>query len=103
MAAQDSLSQEYAKVKTNSLQVAMKNKFPRAIPFNATSPEISQFNTDIAPIREDIETKVITGGSKYTVEWGFEQMQNERKRLGYSNIEKIIQEWYDKNKASFNK
>jgi putative aldouronate transport system substrate-binding protein len=103
IAAQDSLSQEYAKIKTNSLQVAMKNKFPRATPFNATSPEISQFNTDIAPIREDIETKVITGGSKYTVEWGFEQMQNERKRLGYSNIEKIIQEWYDKNKANFSK
>ncbi|HBM80645.1 MAG: extracellular solute-binding protein [Clostridiales bacterium] len=103
MAASDAMSQEYAKVESLSLETQLKNKFPRTTPYNPTSTDISQLSTEFQPIQADIETKVVTGGSKYTVDWGIEQLRNERKRLGGDKVDAYVQEWYDKNKESFSK
>ncbi|MDF2959673.1 MAG: hypothetical protein K0S39_1408 [Paenibacillus sp.] len=97
MAAQDAISQEYAKVQGESLKVAMKNKFRRDIPFNPTFPELSETATSFAPLAEDIETKVITGGSQYSAQWGIEQLRKEWKRLGGDNVDKLAHQWYEKN------
>ncbi|MFC6226197.1 extracellular solute-binding protein [Paenibacillus allorhizosphaerae] len=97
MAAQDAISQEYAKVQGESMKVAMKNKFRRDIPFNPTFPELSEIQTSFAPLSEEIETKVITGGAQYTPQWGLEQLRKEWKRLGGDNVDKLAQEWYQKN------
>jgi putative aldouronate transport system substrate-binding protein len=50
---------------------------------------------------EDVETKVVMGGSKYTVDWGVEQLRNELTRLGGDNVAKATQDWYNQNKAQF--
>lgn len=97
MAAQDAISQEYAKIQGESLKVAMKNKFRRDIPFNPTFPELSETATAFTPLAEEIETKVITGGNQYNANWGIEQLRKEWKRLGGDNVDKLAQQWYEKN------
>ncbi|TBL80278.1 extracellular solute-binding protein [Paenibacillus thalictri] len=97
MAAQDAISQEYAKKQGESLTVAMKNKFRRDIPFNPTFAELSELSTSFSPLAEDIETKVVTGGAQYTPQWGMEQLRKEWKRLGGDNVDKLAQDWYQKN------
>ncbi|MBA2937689.1 extracellular solute-binding protein [Paenibacillus sp. CGMCC 1.16610] len=97
MAATDAISQEYAKVQGESLKVAMKNKYRRDIPFNPTFPELSETSTSFGPLSDDIETKVITGGAQYSPQWGMEQLRKEWKRLGGDNVDKLAQDWYQKN------
>lgn len=97
MAAQDAISQEYAKLQGVSLNTAMKNKFRRDIPFNPTFPELTEIQTSFSPLSDEIETKVITGGAQYTPQWGVEQLRKEWKRLGGDNVDKLAQEWYQKN------
>lgn len=99
--AQDAQSQAYAKLKMQSLEVNMKNKYRRDIPYSPDLPEISQLITTFAPIATQIETKTFTGGSSITPQAGIEEVRKEWKRLGGENAEKLAQEWYEKNKASF--
>lgn len=98
MAAQDDLSQEIAKVKSQALGVALKNEYRRDIPFSPDLPEVSQLIATFAPIATQIEVKVVTGGKALTPEEGMEQVRKEWKRLGGENVEKLAQEWYEKNK-----
>ncbi|MGG1311363.1 extracellular solute-binding protein [Cohnella laeviribosi] len=99
MAAQDPISQEYAKAKADSLTVAMKNKYRRDIPFNPDLPEANQLISAFSPIAEQIEAKVVTGGAQMTPQAGLDELRKEWKRLGGDNVEKLVQEWYDQNKA----
>lgn len=97
MAAQDALSQEIAQVKSLALEVALKNEYRRDIMFSPDLPEVSQLIATFAPIATQIEVKVITGGKALTPEAGMEQVRKEWKRLGGENVEKLAQEWYEKN------
>ncbi|MDQ0917953.1 putative aldouronate transport system substrate-binding protein [Paenibacillus sp. V4I5] len=98
MAAQDALSQEYAKLKTQSLGVALKNKYRRDIAFSPDIPEVSQLIATFHPIATQIEVKAVTGGGASTPEAAMEEARKEWKRLGGDNVEKLAQEWYEKNK-----
>ncbi|KRE57935.1 hypothetical protein ASL11_30400 [Paenibacillus sp. Soil750] len=98
MAAQDAVSQEYAKIKTQSLNVALKNKYRRDIAFNPDLPEVSQLIATFHPIATQIEVKAVTGGNASTPETAMEEVRKEWKRLGGENVEKLAQEWYEKNK-----
>ncbi|RED51882.1 carbohydrate ABC transporter substrate-binding protein (CUT1 family) [Cohnella lupini] len=98
MAAQDELSQEIALSKAEALTVALKNEYRRDIAFSPDLPEVSQLIATFAPISTQIEVKVVTGGKSMTPEAGMEQIRNEWKRLGGENVEKLAQEWYEKNK-----
>lgn len=98
MAAQDALSQEIAQVKAQALEVALKNEYRRDIAFSPDLPEVSQLIATFAPIATQIEVKVVTGGKSLTPEAGMEQVRKEWKRLGGENVEKLAQEWYEKNK-----
>ncbi|MDF2927548.1 MAG: hypothetical protein K0R57_6462 [Paenibacillaceae bacterium] len=98
--AQDEASQAYAKLKTDSLAVNLKNPYRRDIPYSPDLEEISQLISTFHPIATQIETKVVTGGSSMTPEAGIEEVRKEWKRLGGDNAEKLAQEWYEKNKAS---
>lgn len=100
MAAQDAVSQEYAKVKTSSIQLAMKNKYRRDIAYDPTLPEVSQLIATFAPIAQQIETKAITGGKSQTPQAAMEELRKEWKRLGGDNAEKLVQEWYETNKSN---
>ncbi len=101
MAAQDPLSQEIAESKALALEVALKNEYRRDIPFSPDLPEVSQLIATFAPIATQIEVKVVTGGNALTPEAGMEQIRKEWKRLGGENVEKLAQEWYEKNKEFF--
>jgi putative aldouronate transport system substrate-binding protein len=98
MAAQDALSQEIAQSKAQALEVALKNAYRRDIAFSPDLPEVSQLIATFAPIATQIEVKVVTGGNALTPEAGMEQVRKEWKRLGGENVEKLAQEWYEKNK-----
>ncbi|PYI53516.1 extracellular solute-binding protein [Paenibacillus flagellatus] len=100
MAAQDAAAQEYAKKKSDSLSVAMKNKYRRDIPYSPDLPELSQLVATFDPIAKQIEAKVITGGGAMSPQQGIEELRKEWKRLGGDNVEKLVQEWYDKNKSN---
>lgn len=98
MSAQDELSQEYAKLKTEALKVALKNPYRRDIAFSPDLPEVSQLIATFHPIATQIEVKAVTGGSAVTPESAMEEVRKEWKRLGGDNVEKLAQDWYEKNK-----
>jgi len=98
MAAQDALSQEIALAKSKALEVALKNEYRRDIAFSPDLPEVSQLIATFAPIATQIEVKVVTGGTALSPEEGMKQVREEWKRLGGENVEKLAQEWYEKNK-----
>lgn len=98
MAAQDALSQEIAKAKSEALKVALKNEYRRDIAFSPDLPEVSQLIATFHPIATQIEVKVVTGGDALTPEEGMEQVRKEWNRLGGENVEKLAQEWYEANK-----
>lgn len=98
MAASDEISQEYAKMKAVSLETAMKNKYRRDIAYSPSMLEATQLIGTFAPIATQIEAKVVTGGSSMTPQAGMEEIRKEWKRLGGENVDKLVNEWYQKNK-----
>lgn len=98
MAAQDPISQEQAVLKAAGLEIAMKNKYRRDIAYNPDLPEVSQLIATFAPIAQQIEAKIVTGGGALTPQGGMEDIRKEWKRLGGENVEKLVQEWYETNK-----
>ncbi|MOA49622.1 hypothetical protein D3C78_1725220 [compost metagenome] len=98
MAAQDPVSQEQAKLKEEGLKTAMKNSYRRDIAYNPDLPEVSQLIATFAPIAQQIEAKIVTGGKALTAEEGMEDIRKEWKRLGGDNVEARVQEWYELNK-----
>ncbi|UKS29777.1 extracellular solute-binding protein [Paenibacillus sp. HWE-109] len=101
MAAKDDVSQSYAVQKGKSLNLVLKNKYRRDIPFNPDFPELTQLIATFNPIAQQIEAKVVTGGKAMTPQDGLNELRKEWKRLGGDNVEKLAQDWYDKNKANF--
>lgn len=101
-AADDELSQQYAKARALSLKTAMKNVFTRNVPYLMSSDASSQFNTDFGTILTSIEAKMITDSS-YTVEDGIKEIASQKDVLGFKTVLEERQEWYDKNKDSFKK
>jgi putative aldouronate transport system substrate-binding protein len=98
MAASDEISQEYAKMRANSLEVAMKNKYRRDIAYSPSMAEVTQLIATFAPLATQIEAKVITGGTSMTPQAGMDEIRKEWKRLGGENVDKLVNEWYQKNK-----
>lgn len=96
-AAQDEVSQQYAKLRALSLETAMKNIFVRSVPYLPTSETASQFSTDFNPTLTSIETKMITDPN-YSVEQGVAEVNKEKELLGYNLVLEERQEWYDANK-----
>ncbi|MDF2715876.1 MAG: hypothetical protein K0R28_2801, partial [Paenibacillus sp.] len=99
MAAKDEISQNYARQKGKALELALKNKYRRDIPFSPDFAELTQLIATFNPIAQQIEAKVVTGGKSMTSEEGMNELRKEWKRLGGDNVEKLAQEWYEKNKG----
>lgn len=99
--AQDELSQEYAKIRGIALDTAMKNPFRREIPYLPSTELSSKFNSDFKSILTSIEAKMITNPG-YTIQDGLDEIRSEEEGLGFDEVMKERQEWYDKNKDILN-
>ncbi len=103
-ASDDALSQTLAQQKVDSFNTNMEtNHFRRDIPRIPDVAEYSTLMTEWQVKRNEIRIKVITGGSEYSPEWGLEQLRSEWDRLGGQNVNKLVNEWYQKNKSEFAK
>jgi putative aldouronate transport system substrate-binding protein len=99
-AAQDPLSQQLAKLESESLKIATKNKFRRDIPYQPNVTEINELKASFQKTIDTIRAKTVTQGN-YSAEKALEDIRAEWKRLGGDKAEQLAQEWYDKNKANF--
>ena len=98
--AQDELSQEYAPIRANALETAMKNKFRRDVPYTPSTELSAKYNADFNTIITSIEAKMITD-SGYSVEDGLAEIKAEQESLGLADVLAERQAWYDANKDSF--
>ena len=103
MASQDAVSQEYAKKETTALALQLKNVYPRIGPYQYTSSAVTQFNTDMSTVWQDMDAKVTMGGSQYSVAWGVAQLKSQVNRLGGDTITKDSADYYKQNKDAFSK
>ncbi|MCY9669694.1 extracellular solute-binding protein [Paenibacillus alginolyticus] len=99
-AAQDPLSQRWAKLNAEAMKTALSVPFRRDIPFSPNSPEISNVLASIAPKLTEIRTRAIIKGD-ITPEQALDMMRKEYKNAGGDKADQIAQEWYEKNKANF--
>lgn len=99
-AAADDLSQRWAKLQVESLKVALKNTFKRDIPYGPNIAEINNINAAVQPKLGEIRTRAIVKGD-ITPQEALEMIRKEYKNAGGDNADKLAQEWYEKNKASF--
>jgi putative aldouronate transport system substrate-binding protein len=96
LAAQDALSQEYAKVRMIANAVQLKNKFDR-IPYTPTSDSINRFATETAAQITALETNIITG--TIGLDEGIRQIDAYKKSFDWDAVNKEKDDWYQKNKA----
>lgn len=99
-AAQDPISQRWAKLSSDSLQVALKNKFRRDIPYSPNIAEINSVFEAIRPKLFEIRTRAIIKGD-ITPDQALEQIRMEWSNAGGGQANKLAQEWYENNKQSF--
>lgn len=99
-AAQDPLSQQLAKLESESLKVATKNKFRRDIPYQPNIIEINELKASFQKTIDTIRAKTVTQGN-FTADKALEEIRAEWKRLGGDKAEQQAQDWYEKNKANF--
>lgn len=95
---------EYKKLsELNDASLKMQVSYPMAIilPYDYTSDENATFKSSFSPKKAEIETKVITGGSGYSVEAGIQDIQKESDRLGGKALYEKMNAWYEQNKTSF--
>ncbi len=100
-AASDPLSQTYGKLQVLGLETAMKNQFRRDVPYQPSFPEISEIQATLKVFLEEIRAKAVMQGKDYTGEWALGEIREEWNRVGGEKAEQIAQEWYERNKGSF--
>lgn len=99
-APQDELSQRWAKLQMDSLNLALKNPFKRDIPYGPSIAEINNVFNAIKPKLDEIRTRTIVKGD-LTPQQALEMIRKEYKNAGGDQADKLAQEWYEQNKASF--
>lgn len=100
-AATDDLSQEYAGLKAQSIELALKNEYNRDVPYQPTLDELTQYNTESGTTIGSIQTQMITD-PEYSIDQGMEELEKTMKTAGLESALKALQEWYDANKELLN-
>jgi putative aldouronate transport system substrate-binding protein len=97
-AALDPASQELAKQKVKSLELAMKNKYRRDFAFQPNITEINELKASFHTVREEIKSQTILGGAASTEQKAIDELRKEWDRLGGKKADELAQQWYDANK-----
>jgi putative aldouronate transport system substrate-binding protein len=98
-AAQDPISQAWAKVYQRGVEIGINNPWTYNVPYGPASDSISQFNTSTSAQVEAIETNIMTG--KVSVDDGLKQINDYKKSAGWDAIIAEKDAWYQKNKNLF--
>ncbi len=96
-AAEDELSQEYAKVRALSLETQMKNEYRRDISALPSTELNVQYNSEFSASFAELEDRCITDSS-YSVEQCIADMDALRDSLGFDDVMAEYQAWFDANK-----
>lgn len=99
-AAKDEASQEYAAYRAQGLETAMKNLFPRDIPYLPSTELSSRFNSDFSETQTSIEVRMISDPD-YSVDDGVNDINSEKEALGFDEVMAERNQWYEENKDSF--
>jgi putative aldouronate transport system substrate-binding protein len=99
-AAQDPLSQRWAKLNVQSITTALSMPFRRDMPYVPSLPEINNVFASIGPKLDEIRTRAIIKGD-ITPEQALDMMRKEYKSAGGDKTDQSAQEWYEKNKTNF--
>lgn len=99
-AATDEASQAYVPYRIEGLETAMKNKFPRDIPYLPSTELSSKFNSDFTEIQSSVEARMITDET-YSIAEGIEELNSEKEALGFDAVMEERNAWYAENKDSF--
>ena len=93
------LDQKVAQLLVDSLKTAMKNDYRRDIPYAPNIPEFNDAFASFIPLLEEIKVKAVID-TKYTPQQALVDLRKAWASVGGEKAEKLVQEWYDKNKAS---
>jgi putative aldouronate transport system substrate-binding protein len=99
-AAPDPVSRRWAKLLSASLDVALTNKFRRDIPYSPNMAEINDALGSVGPKLFELRTRAIITGD-ITPGQALDQMRKEWRSSGGERADKLAQEWYERNKHSF--
>jgi len=100
-AAQDPMSQRIAELAALGLETALKHPYKRDIPYQPSFDELNEIRSTLDKFVQETRAKAVTQGEQFTGEWAVEQIRNEWNRLGGEEAQKIAQQWYEENKATF--
>lgn len=98
MAASDEHSQRLAKLQMNSVASALGAKFRRDLPYEPPVSEFTILRAEFTPLLDQIRMETISGGAQTTAEQGMERIRSEWRRLGGTEVEKAVNNWYAENK-----
>ena len=96
-AAQDPISQDWARRYAAAVDITMRNPFNRHVPYGPTSPSIEAFRTAIGSQVEAIETSVIIG--RISADEGFQQISAFRRASGWDAITAERDAWFQRNRS----
>lgn len=99
-AAQDPLSQRWAKLNVQAITTALSVPFRRDMPYVPSLPEINNVFASVGPKLDEIRTRAIIKGD-ITPEQALDMMRKEYKSAGGDKADQGAQEWYEKNKTNF--
>lgn len=94
MASQDEMSQTLAKLRQKSLEVNMAVDYHEDIPLKPYIEEVENTYNDFVTKRDEICMETIIGGPSKDREWCMKQIKSEWERLGGSQAEKLMNEWW---------
>jgi putative aldouronate transport system substrate-binding protein len=98
-AAQDPISQDWAKRYQRGVEIGIKWPFTYNVPYGPASDSIAAFNSAISAQVEALETNIMTG--KLSVDEGLRQINEYKKAAGWDAVVAEKDAWYQKNKHLF--
>ena len=96
-AAQDPVSQDWARRFAAAVGISAANPFNRQVPYGPTSDRIETFRTSIQSQVEAIETNILIG--RVSVDEGLRQINDFKRASGWDAVNAEKDAWFQKNKS----